>query len=320
MTRDRNAVLDRVRQAIPSEGSAFERLQDRRDRKLIRRRIGGASVGLGLTLAIVAALMIAPLDAGDTPDRIVPGDTSVPLVVGPGEYYYSRGWSWYPDGDGMMTGQMWVGLDDSGRMLRGPGPVDSKSYGRKDQRFEAGDFPADLVPQLSTDPDELLVQLTERGSSGQPLASSSPGRTVESTMLLRAVQDLLTNSLDDRFVVLTPEQRAALFQVASGLEEIAVEDDVADPYGRPAVRLSWVVDYGVGPGSRVLWYFEPSTGQFMGELWVNQGSGEVVAASMVEHAGITPSLDEHPDPNMSYVPKATGEPDLGPIELPPIGG
>lgn len=320
MTRDRNAVLDRMGQALPSEGNAFDRLQDRRDRKVIRRRIGGASVGLGLTLAIVAALMFVPLDTGDAPDRIM-GDSPVPLVAGPGEYYYSRGGSWYPEGDGVMTGQMWVGPDDSGRMLRGPGPVDSRSYGRKDQRFEAGDFPGAFVPELSTDPDQLLQQLIDAASTGQPLASSSPGRSEDRTKLLRSLQDLLVgNSLDDRFVVLTPEQRAALFQVASGLEEIAVEEEVADPYGRPAVRLSWVVDYGVGPGSRVLWYFEPTTGQFTGELWVNQRTGEIVAASLVEQAGITSSLDERPDSSASYVPEATGEPDLGPVELPPIGG
>ena len=317
MTRDRNAVLDRVGQALPAEGSAFERLHDRRDRKVIRRRIGGATVGLGLTLAIVGGLMIAPLDSGDVPDRIMPGDSPVQLVAGPGEYYYTRGWSWNPEGDGEMTGQMWVGPDDSGRMLRGPEQV-SNSYGRKDQRFGVGDFPGAFVPELSTDPDELLRQLTDAASTGQPLASSSPGRSEDETKLLRSLQDLLVgNSLDDRFVVVTPSQRAALFQVASGLEEIIVEDGVADPYGRSAVRLSWVVDYGIGPGSRVLWYFEPTTGQFMGELWVNQRTGEIVAASLVEHAGITSSLDDQPRPGDSYVPEASGPPDLRPIKLPP---
>ena len=315
MTRERNALLDRVEAALGAESGAFERLVERRDRKLVRRRVGGASVGLGLTATILAALLVFPMRGEEQSDPIVPAESTVRLEARSGEYYYVHGWSWHPGGKGKSSGEVWVGVDDSGRFLLGK--VDSQSYGKKDQRFDAGSFPADFVPHLSTDPEELLAQLTASNTSGQPLASSSPGRSPEDTMLLRSIQDLFDNSLDDRFVVLRPDQRAALFRAASSLDEVRVEPDVLDPFGRSSVRISWVVDYGIGAGSRVLWYFEPSTAQFMGELWVDQLTGEVDAASLVAHAGIARSIESVPAPELSYVPEATGRPDLGPIVLPP---
>ena len=310
MTRERNALLNRVVRDLPIRANPFELLLDRRERKTMRRRIGGVVVGGGLSVAIVGALFAwAPLGDGGDPRVLGSGESAVPLVAPPGSYYYMRVGSWYLDDDVIADplDEIWAAPDDSGRVVEG----------KRDERFEPGEFPGSFLPELSTDPQTLLEQLTQRGSTGgsspNPIASSSPGRSQETTSLLRTLQDILTLRGDP---LLTPEQTAAAFEAAGRIDGVTTESGVEDPFGREAIRLSWVVDYNIGSGSRVLWYFEPSTGQFMGELWVDQGTGRVEAASWIEQAGIASSIEEIPAAAASYVPEARGEPDLGPIDLP----
>ncbi|CAN5803977.1 hypothetical protein BH18ACT17_BH18ACT17_13230 [soil metagenome] len=233
----------------------------------------------------------------------------MPLVAPPGSYYYVRVSSWGPGDSGVQAtpnSEIWAGADESGRVLQG----------ERDERFAPGELPGAFLPDLSTDPAVLLGQLMQRGSengdSPNPIASTSPGRSQETTSLLRTLQDLLTFGSD---VFLTPDQTAAAFEAAATLDDVATETGIEDPFGRAAVRLSWVVDYNIGPGSRVLWYFEPTTGQFMAQLWVNQRTGEIEAASWIEQAGIVSSIEDVPAPEASYVPEGSAEPDLSPIEL-----
>ena len=70
---------------------------------------------------------------------------------------------------------------------------------------------------------------------------------------------------------------------------------------RPATRLSFVIDYNIAPGSTVEWYFDPDTGQFMGELWRNAKTGAIESATIIEVAGISTSLDEPPAHDARYV-------------------
>jgi hypothetical protein len=306
MTRDRNALLDRVEAELEVDPAAFERLREHRERKLLRRRVGGAGVGLALTAVVLSAFALAPFRDDEGRAR---SESPVPLVAPTGSYYFVRVGSWYQgSGTEPSSGEIWAGPDGSGRLLQG----------KDDERFPPGGFPMTFLPELSTDPDVLLEQLNQRGSEGgaspNPIASTSPGRSQETTSLLRTLQDLLTLGSD---VFLTPEQIAAAFDAAGSISDVTTESGVVDPFGRDSVRLSWVVDYNIGPGSRVLWYFEPSTGQFMGEYWVDQRTGEIEGASWVEHAGISTSLESVPASEASYVPEGTGKPDLGPIQLPP---
>ncbi|MEX1263371.1 MAG: hypothetical protein WEE66_05455 [Actinomycetota bacterium] len=303
MTRDRNALLDRLDQALPPNLDAFDRLSDRRDAKARRGRVAAGATGLGVTAAIVVVLFAwSPLSDDGDPRVFEPGDSAVPLVAPPGSYYYVRAGSFYPgSGTGATVAEIWAGPDDSGRVVQG----------KHDERFEPGEFPGSFLLELSTDPQVLLGQLIQRGSEGgaspNPIASTSPGRSQETTSLLRTLQDILTLGGD---VFLTPEQTAAAFEAAGSISDVTTESGVEDPFGRDAVRLSWVVDYNIGPGSRVEWYFEPSTGQFMGQLWVNQRTGEIEGASWIEQAGITSSIEEVPTPDASYVPEGTTQPDF----------
>lgn len=299
MTRERSTLLDRVKEQVAPPADAFKRLQDRREAKARRARVAAGAVGLGLTGALVAALLVwSPLsEDGNHPDRVGTQGSPVRLVAEQGEYYYVR-FAWYDDSQRPTVAQVWYGPDDSGRrVVTGPSePLD--------ERFGPGEFPAHFLPELSTDPAELLQQLIQRSSAGgaspNPIATTSPGRSQETTSLIRSLQDLLTLGSD---AFLTPEQIAAVFQASQGIDEVTTEPEVTDPLGRTAVRLSFVIDYNIGGGSTVEWYFEPTTGQFMGQVWINEPSGRVEQAGLIETAGIATSMDDRPAPDARYVPQ-----------------
>jgi hypothetical protein len=164
---------------------------------------------------------------------------------------------------------------------------------------------------LSADPNSAIQQLIDRGSSTgaspNPIATSSPGRSQETTSLLRTLQDLLTVGAD---VYLTPEQTAAVFDGAQSIEGVTTQEGVADPLGRPATRLGFVIDYGYGAGDRVDWYFDAQTKQFMGQVWVNTGSNQVHSAMLVVTAGIADSTTDPPSSDASYVPTGNTTPDF----------
>jgi hypothetical protein len=303
MTRDRSDTLERLHQMLPQQHDALDRLRVRREVKQRRKRLAAGSVGILVTVGIAGTLFVwSPLGSDRPSGGVEPRGSTVPLVAPPGSYYYVRGGSWYPgNGVGESIAETWAAPDDSGRIVQG----------KLDERFEPGEFPGSFVPELSTNPATLLDQLIQRGSPGgaspNPIASSSPGRTQETTSLLRTLQDILTQGSD---IFLTPEQNAAAFEAAGMISDVMIESGVVDPFGRDAIRLSWVVDYNIGPGSRVEWYFEPSTGQFMVQLWVNQRTDEVEGASWIAQAGIASSIEDVPAPAESYVPEGTARPDF----------
>jgi hypothetical protein len=303
-------LLERVKTHVPPPSGALERLHERRDAKLRRSRMAAGFVGLAATGAIVALLVMWVSNTPGDSTVIHPGsqDTVAPLVAQPGQYYYVR-FAWYDFTDqsaGTRGGEIWYGPDDSGRRLV-DSPVQTEA---QDQRFGPGEFPAEFLPDLSTDPNVVLTQLIERGSPGgkspNPIATTSPGRTQETTSLLRTLEDLLSLGSD---AFLTPEQTAAVFQAAQTIGDVTTTPDVVDPLGRPAVRLSFIIDYNQGAGSTVEWYFDPSTGQFMGEVWVDGQSG-ATSATIIESAGIAPSMDDRPAADALYVPEGTGHPNF----------
>lgn len=307
MTRNDRDLLERVRTHVPPPADALERLYERRDAKVRRSRMAAAILGLAATAAIVGILVMWASNTHGDSSVIGPAgeEPAVPFVAEPGQYYYVR-FAWYElsAGDaGPIVAEIWYGPDDSGRrVVERPGEP-------SDQRFDAGEFPAQFLPDLSTDPGVVLTQLIERGSpegaSPNPIPTSSPGRTQETTSLLRTLEDLLTLGSD---AFLTPEQTVAVFEAAQTIGDVTVTPDVTDPLGRTAVRLSFVIDYNQGDGSTVEWYFEPTTGQFMGEVWVDGSSGRALRANLIESAGIASSLDDRPPADALYVPEGTGRP------------
>ena len=309
MTREHHPLLERVKQQLPTEPVAFQRLEERRESKARRKRATAGVVGLSVTAVLIGGLVWSTSRTNGGGDEVVtPGDSNVPLVAGAGEYYYVR-LVWYsdldqtPGLDDSAVGKLWIGPDDSGRVWSPEGE------GTEDDRYAAGEFPAQFLPELSDDPDTMLQQLIQRGSEGGAspavIATTSPGRSQETTSLLRTLQDLLVYGGD---VFLTPQQTATVFVAATTIDEVPTEQGATDPLGRPATKLSFVIDYNIGPGSIVEWYFDPETGQFMGELWTNAASGEVQGAALVEMAGIAPSVDDQPEPGAQYVTLGSSEP------------
>lgn len=302
-------LLERVKTQVPPPADALERLHERRDAKMRRSRMAAGAVGLAATGAIVALLVMWVSNTPGDSKVIHPGsqDTAVPLVADAGQYYYVR-FAWYDfsaDAATPTVGEIWYGPDDSGRRAVEIGGKPT------DDRFGPGHFPAEFLPDLSTDPNVVLTQLIERGSpegaSPNPIPTSSPGRTQETTSLLRTLEDLLTLGSD---ALLTPQQTAAVFEAAQTIGDVTVTPDVTDPLGRMSVRLSFVIDYNEGGGSTVEWYFEPTTGQFMGEVWRDGSSGQPLRATMIESAGIAPSMDDRPTADALYVPEGTRQPNF----------
>lgn len=310
MTRNRHELLERVKLQVPPTAEALERLHERRDAKMRRSRTAAAIVGLAATAGIVGGLVMWASNTRDGSTVIDPASQApaVPVVAEPGQYYYVR-FAWFDFSDqssGTRGGEIWYGPDDSGRRLV-DSPLQSEAV---DDRFGPGEFPAEFLPDLSTDPSVILTQLIERGSPGgqspNPIPTSSPGRTQETTSLLRTLEDLMTLGSD---AFLTPDQTAAVFQAAQTIGDVTVTPDVTDPLGRTAVRLSFAIDYDQGAGSAVEWYFDPATGQFMGEVWVDNQSG-ATSATMIEAAGIAASMDDPPPADALYVPEGTGQPNF----------
>ena len=295
MTRSRNDLLDRIERDMPIHPDSFERLRTRRERKMMNRRVAGGVVGVGITLSLVSGIILAiRAESGRVDDVAQPDWAEVPHAPGPGEYYYVR-FLW--PGNGEV--QLWLAADGSGRRLwrGGAGPTEVL--------FSSEEGTAEwLVTDLSNDSDEFLEQLSERsgpgGASPVPIATTSPGRSQEMTSVLRSMSDLL--SFDS---ALMPGQIQALFGAAQQIDGVTMQVDVVDPWGRPAVSLSHVIDYPPSAASDLVWYFDPDTGQFLGEAWVNHRTGKVNAGTVVEMAGIVDSDHEVPAPNARFMPEPT---------------
>jgi len=255
-------------------------------------------LGTGRPEEVVAALAAAagtPRDGG-----------SVPLVAQPGQYYYTSTAFWDASANSGLsepsyTNTLWVGPDGSGHV------VSTGSPANHDTTYAPGEL---KLLDLTADPNSAIQQLIDRGSatgaSPNPIATSSPGRSQDTTSLIRTLQDLLTLSAD---AYLTPEQTVAIFDGAQSIEGVTTQEGVVDPLGRPATRLSFIIDYNTAAGDRVDWYFDAQTKQFMGQVWVS-GSTQVHSAMLVVTSGIAGSANDVPSPDASYVPTGNPTPDF----------
>lgn len=259
--------LRRARSSAEPPEPAFERLVRRRERKQRNGRIASAAVAL----AVVAGLVVGGVwTLHHRPSRSIVGSsgpsgqtgssgpsvgaTAPPLVAGPGQYYY---WKVVrPLGDGPdVIEETWWGTDGSGRYQ-----VDqtNPNYGTtKDQSWGPGgpDWfgPGDDLSGLSTDPAALLQQLiarsTDNGASPRPTVTLSPGLSEQTSMLWRAITSLVEAPNA------TPSLRAALFEVASGLDGVTVQQNAIDPVGRPAVAVSLQLgDYYCTGDPDTMWF------------------------------------------------------------------
>jgi hypothetical protein len=319
-----NDLRDRLRRAselVSPLEPAYQRLLRRQERHARNVRLVSASFALVLTAVVLAGVFATLGGLGSMErdgDRFgpAPGDEPGRLALGPGEYFYEKISRILPEAEGITPGtvvvETWWSPDASGRreattstpsVSYSPGPTG---------RWDAGGFPVlerDLS-SLSTDPDELVVQLRERsapgGASPQPSITPGPGLSVESGSFWRAVNDLL------EMPNAVPELRAALFRVTAAIPGVRVVENTSDPAGRQAVALSFRSE-----GADRELFFDPRTLQFMAKV-ENYGAGGTWYL-IVDRAGIVDSIDERPEgQELLFEPRIPG-PQSPPVpESPPI--
>jgi len=261
----------------PFESLQRRRTAGRRNERLLAGTVSMALVGglLAGTLTVLAHSQhgtgtTLPGGAGLSGSGGAVGQPGTFVQLGDGQYLYMKQ-TLALHGDTFST-ETWWATDGSGRERitcsnqtcvtdSSPGFVDS--YGSPgDTTYGAGQFPIDDdLTGLSTDPDTLRQQLLERtapsGHSPEPAFSPGPELTPGVTVgsMLDAIENILSDPNGD------PALKAAVFQVAAGVQGVDVKPGVTDPVGRPATVLAIP---GLDGGNGTNWYFDPTTDLLMG--------------------------------------------------------
>jgi hypothetical protein len=289
--------LSRAAELVSPPEPALDRLRRRRERRERSRRIASAAVALAVAAGGVGGLLYAfgNLDrraiSGDSPGgprspAVTPASEALPPLA-PGQYLYEKSIRVVPEDQGIQSGRVteetWWGPDGSGRRVA---HSTTPSYTvAATGTWGQGQFPAENLSGLSTDPGVLVRQLGERsapgGASPQPAVTPGPGQSAESGGLWRAVTDLLEMPNAE------PALRWALFQVAAGIPGVEVLEDVEDPVGRAAVGIRILAE----DAERLL-FFDPDSGQLMAST--EDYGGGPVWYRIVVRAGVVGSTNETP--------------------------
>jgi hypothetical protein len=330
---DAHDLLERARRRAPAPTFSLEDVRSWRDRRVRGKRLRATAVGLLLAISVFAVVATAFPRQGDRyaglSGETLPPAAEAPLVAQHGEYYYrailiAQHCVDHPEVCGGNDVQLdatywWSPADDSGRIA-----VDgAKEYGIQSGRFGPGAFPNDNgidVSNFPLDPRALTAFLLQRsadeGASPAPLVTPPPDGAPEDGRLWRAITDLL----EDPHV--TPAVRAALVDVAAGLQGAHVTLDSTDPFGRPA----HIVEFGnwgghiverlyVDPDSHDLlcWTSSVPRAEFPFRYYVVQQAGVVgsTEAGLSLHEGSVPgtmlSVSDLPfGPGEGGTPKADG--------------
>lgn len=323
--RSAKDLLERARRSAPPSDFDVIDLEHRRDRRRSRQRIGATVVALVLTVAVFGTALVAlrtrdETNAGSTgatgvtsptaTTGALPPATVSPLVAKVGQFYY---WAvrlnagCYPGQENFCAGvdwrldaTFWWSDDDSGRI-----EIDDRhNVGIDEGRFEAGLFPNgnDIdVSDFPTDPAALTSFLLARsqpdGASPAPLVTPPPDGAPEDGRMWRAITDLLADPH------VTPTVRAALLDVAAGLQGSRVETDVVDPVGRPA----HVIVFGNVGGHLVeRLYVDPATHELLGWTKTAQIGDRPFEYFVVQSAGLASSTEAAPSESESSVPWPKG--------------
>ena len=275
---DSKRLLERARAHAPEPSFDLDDVRSRRGRLERRRRVGGAVVGLGLTVAIVAGAAFAMASSGDRPAGARRGGSSLPaphtFPLGPGEYSYQLiRYPCEPCGKDTLYAESWWALDGSGRI----NVMEQHNYGIQEGTFRPGEFPDEGdLSAFPTEPSALEAFLLERsgtdGASPRPDVTPAPGTPLEEGQMWLAIRDYLGST---QYLNATPELRAAMLQVLSRVPMVQVDTGVEDPLGRGANVLrfhAYDADVEV--------FADPTTGDFMAM------TEDGVATILVENAGI----------------------------------
>jgi len=300
-------LLDRAGRSAPSAGFEIDDLRERQRRRDRRQRVGAGTVALALTLlAAVSALSIArgpgssSTTAADGDAEALPAASVAPLVAGDGEWYYRAILLSLDAGSSSPSSldatYWWSPSDDSGRIA----VTATENYGIDAGRFDAGSFPNHNGIDVSAFPLErdaltsyLLERSAETGTSPAPLVTPPPDGAPRDGQLWRAITDLLGEPR------VTPTVRAALLDVAAGLQGSHLTVDSTDPFGRPA----HVIEFGNWGGDEIeRLYVDPATHELLTWTRTSAGDSDPRMYYVVENAGVTSSVDATIDPSSGTIP------------------
>jgi hypothetical protein len=304
--------IERAGLQAPTPDFSLDDLRDRRDRQRRRRRLAGGIVGVGVTMALVAAAVMSLGSFGD-PGRALARDGGVGLppptrglaAVSADKYSYQhlvvRGsCPGHSDGQttvGIVDGlavcpdeeldlESWWTSDGSGLIQ-----VNTKqNYGFAGGTFGPGEFPAEGdVSGYPLDPVALRAFLLERsgstGASPRPDVTPAPGVPLDEGLLWNAIQDYLG---DTQYLNSTPALRAAMLEVLATLPMVSVDASATDPAGRDAIALRFFAY-----DQDVVVFVDPATHDFSAMTKVSPDTGSREAV-VVEAAGATASISDPP--------------------------
>lgn len=271
-------VRDRLRRAteiVTVPERPFERLLQRRDRRRRSQRLSSAAVAVAVAATAVGGGVFVLSSLGRDPiGSGVAWRSTKALALRPGEYFYLRVESSEEVDGHIRDEETWWGPDGSGE-IRNDGTRQDKYPYPPGGTYGPGAFPVSSdVTDLSTSPSVLADQLRQE-----------PWNHLEGQPESERMWDLVSFLLMD-LPTATPDLRAALFDVARGIEGVTVTENKRDPVGRAAVSLrfseakhgaTWTLFFDPGTHQAMAWTFSSDRGA---ERWVVFGSGIVEASGM----------------------------------------
>lgn len=312
-------LLERATDHAPDPGFTFLELGRRRDRRYRAKRIQAATIGLVVAMLVLGGTLFALRERATTRpgsggvERTstsihLPPATQPPLIAGEGQYYYRRvhlvggcpaGQERYCDGYDVELGASlwWSDEDSSGRVA-----ADAvRNYGIEEGKFGPGEFPNPNGIDVSGFPtgthelsDFLLARSQPEGESPAPLVTPPPDGAPQDGRMWRAITDLL----QDPHV--TPTIRAALLDVAAGLQGAHVITDGMDPVGRPAI----VISFGNWGGELIERLFvDPVNHELLATTTTSEISDEPFHYYVVEVVGVAGSLQTGPETSSIPAPR-----------------
>jgi hypothetical protein len=279
-------VRDRLRDAselvTPFE-RPFDRMVERRDRKRRSQRLASATLAFAVAAAAVGGGVILLSRLGQDPhDAVGAGwQPTRSLALRPGEYFYLKVESSEESDGWIRDEETWWGLDGSGEVRNRSTRQDKYPY-PPSGIYGSGEFPSDVdASELSTDASVLADQLRHEPWNRWLGDPPSPGALWIFTRVLL----LDTPSAP-------PELRAAVFDMASGIDGVIVTENDRDPVGRSAIGLlvseeengaTWMMYFDPGTHQALAWTFRSDRG---GESW------EILDSGIVDSPGVRPEGEQ----------------------------
>lgn len=269
-------ALKRTHALVLVPARPFERLLDRRDRARRRQRLAAFVVAGAIALAAVggATSVMTGLDRGGSWRSAAGWHPVRSLALRSDQSFYLRVES-SDLGDGHVRDEeTWWAPDASGEVRNRGTRLDKYPY-PPSGRYARGSFPTFLagISSLSTDPRILAGQLEEAPFDWQMLLLDAPSAS--------------------------PELRAAVFDVATGLDGVRVIEGVRDPAGRDAVAVAWSDD-----AADWRMFFDPGTHQAIAWTYRSPRGDEVW---QLFESGIVDTTGERPDADQWLFPPIPAE-------------